>query len=89
MTIKIGIFGGTFNPPHSGHVRLATEAADKLGFEKVLIVPSCIPPHKMPGKLASGEHRLEMCRLAFNDERFEVSSIELDRGSRSYTVETL
>ncbi len=55
----------------------------------MLIVPSCIPPHKLPGKLASGEDRLEMCRLAFDDERFEVSSIELDRGSKSYTVETL
>ena len=54
-----------------------------------MIVPSCIPPHKLPGKLADGEDRLEMCRLAFNDKRFEVSSIELDRGSKSYTVETL
>lgn len=52
-------------------------------------MPSCIPPHKLPGKLAGGEHRLEMCRLAFTDKRFEVSSIELDRGNRSYTVETL
>ncbi|MBR5562187.1 MAG: bis(5'-nucleosyl)-tetraphosphatase (symmetrical) YqeK [Clostridia bacterium] len=55
----------------------------------MLIIPSCIPPHKLPGKLASGEDRLNMCRLAFEDERFEVSSIELDRGSKSYTVETL
>lgn len=55
----------------------------------MLIIPSCIPPHKLPGKLASGEDRLNMCRLAFEDERFEISSIELDRGSKSYTVETL
>lgn len=55
----------------------------------MLIVPSCIPPHKIPGKLASGEDRLEMCRIAFEGSLFEVSSIELDRGSRSYTVETL
>ena len=55
----------------------------------MLIVPSCIPPHKIPGKLASGEDRLEMCRLAFDDDIFEISSIELERGSRSYTVETL
>lgn len=55
----------------------------------MLIIPSCIPPHKLPGKLASGEDRLNMCRLAFDDERFEISSIELDRGSKSYTVETL
>ena len=55
----------------------------------MLIIPSCIPPHKLPGKLASGEDRLNMCRLAFDDERFEISSIELDRGNKSYTVETL
>lgn len=59
-------------------------------MDKVLIVPSCIPPHKLPGKLADGKARLEMCRIAFSrDSRFEISSIELDRGSRSYTVETL
>ena len=87
---EIGIFGGTFNPPHKGHTRLAREAVEKLGLDRMLIVPSCIPPHKIPGKLASGEDRLEMCRLAFcKDSRFEVSSIELDRGSKSYTVETL
>ncbi len=85
----IGVFGGTFNPPHTGHVRLAKEAAEKIGAEKILIIPSCIPPHKMPGKLAGGDERMEMCRLAFEDEIFEVSSIELDRGNKSYTVETL
>ncbi len=90
IPIKIGVFGGTFNPPHAGHVRLIKAAADRIGMEKVLIIPSCIPPHKMPGKLASGENRMEMCRLAFGgDSRFEISSTELDRGSKSYTVETL
>ena len=59
-------------------------------MDRVLIVPSCIPPHKMPGKLAGGEERMEMCRIAFGgDSRFEISSMELDRGSKSYTVETL
>lgn len=52
-------------------------------------MPSCIPPHKIPGKLASGNDRLEMCRLAFGESIFEISSMELDRGSKSYTVETL
>ena len=71
-------------------MRLANEAMRILGLDKMLIVPSCIPPHKIPGKLAGGDERLEMCRLAFGaDSRFEVSSIELDRGSKSYTVETL
>ena len=87
--IKIGIFGGTFNPPHLGHVRLVNEAADRISADKVMIIPSCIPPHKMAGKLASGKERMEMCRLAFAGERFEISSIELDRGDKSYTVETL
>lgn len=86
---RIAVFGGTFNPPHTGHVRLANEAADIIGADKVIIIPSCIPPHKMPGKLASGGERMEMCRLAFCGERFEISSIELDRGDKSYTVETL
>ncbi len=87
--MKIGIFGGTFNPPHKGHTRLAREAARELGLDRMLIMPSCIPPHKIPGKLASGDNRLEMCRLAFEDSFFEISSMELDRGSKSYTVETL
>ncbi len=71
-------------------MRLARAAADKIGLDKVLIVPSCLPPHKIPGKLAKGGERIEMCRIAFSqDSRFKVSSIELDRGDKSYTVETL
>ena len=88
--MKIGVFGGTFNPPHNGHVRLAKAAADQLKLDKLLVIPSCIPPHKIAAKLADGHERLEMCRLAFGcDPRFEVSPMELERGSRSYTVETL
>ncbi len=56
----------------------------------MIIMPSCIPPHKIAGSLASGEDRLEMCRIAFGkDSRFEISSLELERGDKSYTVETL
>ena len=88
--MKIGVFGGTFNPPHNGHVRLAKAAADELKLDKLLVIPSCIPPHKIAAKLADGQERLEMCRLAFGcDPRFEVSPMELERGSWSYTVETL
>lgn len=88
--MKIGVFGGTFNPPHNGHVRLAKAAADELKLDKLLVIPSCIPPHKIAAKLADGQERLEMCRLAFGcDPRFEVSPMELERGSRSYAVETL
>lgn len=88
--MKIGVFGGTFNPPHNGHIRLAKAAADELKLDKLLVIPSCIPPHKIAAKLADGQERLEMCRLAFGcDPRFEVSPMELERGSMSYTVETL
>lgn len=88
--MKIGVFGGTFNPPHNGHIQLAKAAADELKLDKLLVIPSCIPPHKIAAKLADGQERLEMCRLAFGcDPRFEVSPMELERGSRSYTVETL
>ncbi len=59
-------------------------------MDRVIVVPSCIPPHKSTCKLADGEDRMQMCRMAFcDDSRFEVSSIELDRGNKSYTVETL
>lgn len=88
--MKIGIFGGTFNPPHNGHVRLARAALEELGLDKLLIIPSCIPPHKIAAKLAGGEDRLEMCRIAFGDDpRVEVSALELERKGRSYTVDTL
>jgi nicotinate-nucleotide adenylyltransferase len=87
---KLGVFGGAFNPPHKGHVRLARDFADRLSLSKVMVVPSFIPPHKSPAGLASSEDRLEMCRLAFcGDERFTVSSMEIDRGGKSYTYDTL
>ncbi len=87
--MKIGVFGGSFNPPHKGHLRLAAESAKAAGLDKVIIIPSCIPPHKSSGALVSAEDRLNMCRLAFDSPLFEVSSIELDRGDKSYTYDTL
>ncbi len=87
--MKIGIFGGSFNPPHNGHLHLATSQAKQLGLGKVLIVPCFIPPHKQSGDLADSKHRLNMCKLAFPSPLFEVSSIEIDREKTSYTVETL
>lgn len=86
---KTGIFGGTFNPPHLGHKRLAEIAADSLSLDRVIIIPDCIPPHKEASSLASPEKRLEMCKATFKDPRFEISSAEIERGSKSYTVETL
>ncbi|MEI6577844.1 MAG: nicotinate-nucleotide adenylyltransferase [Eubacteriales bacterium] len=87
---RLGIFGGAFNPPHKGHVRLARDFADRLSLSNVTVIPSFIPPHKIADDLASGEDRLEMCRLAFcDDTRFTVSSMEIDRGGKSYTYDTL
>ncbi len=87
---KIGMFGGAFNPPHKGHVRLARDFADKLSLSKVIVVPSFIPPHKSAAALVGAQDRLAMCRLAFGeDDRFVVSSMEIDRGGKSYTYDTL
>ncbi len=87
--MKTGVFGGSFNPPHKGHTALAQRVAEKLGLDRIIVIPSCIPPHKSAGSLASAGDRLNMCRLAFDSQLFEVSSIELDRGDKSYTVDTL
>lgn len=87
--MKIGILGGTFNPPHKGHLRLAREAAEAAGLEKVIIMPDNIPPHKSSGSLVSAEDRLNMCRIAFDDPLFEISTLELERGNKSYTYDTL
>lgn len=87
--MKIGVFGGTFNPPHYGHIRLAERAAEELCLDKVIIIPSCIPPHKAAGSPTGGEERLEMCRLAFEGPLYEISDMEIRRGDRSYTVDTL
>ena len=87
---RLGVFGGAFNPPHKGHVRLARDFADRLSLSKVLVIPSFIPPHKSSADLANGEDRLAMCRLAFcDDTRFTISSMEIDRGGKSYTYDTL
>lgn len=87
--MKTGVFGGTFNPPHKGHTRLATEFANKLGLDRVLIIPDKAPVHKSARDLESDFDRLNMCRLAFSDGRFEISGIETERDTDSYTVYTL
>ncbi len=88
--MRLGIFGGTFNPPHLGHLRLITEMTDKMKLDRVLIIPASVPPHKQAPNLASGEDRLEMCRLNFDsDSRFIVCDTELRRVGKSYTYDTL
>lgn len=81
--------GGTFDPIHLGHVTAASAAIDCAQLDRVIFVPSASPPHR-PAAVAPAEQRLVMCRLAIEGEqRFEVSDLEVQRGGRSYTVDTL
>lgn len=87
---RIGILGGTFDPPHIGHLWLATLAADELGLSRVLLVPAAHPPHKRAGSISHAADRVLMTRLAIaNDPRLDVSLVELEREGPSYTVDTL
>jgi nicotinate-nucleotide adenylyltransferase len=86
----IGVLGGTFNPPHMGHLVMAQEALDQLDLERVVFLPVAVPPHKEAREDPGGDARVELCRLAVaGDERLAVSTLEVDRGGASYTVDTL
>lgn len=88
--MNIGIFGGTFNPPHIGHLIVAERVREELGLGKVLFIPSAISPHKQHLDLADPAIRMEMVQLALlGHEFFEPSPIELERSGVSYTVDTL
>ncbi|MBQ3470913.1 MAG: nicotinate (nicotinamide) nucleotide adenylyltransferase [Clostridia bacterium] len=88
--MKTGIFGGAFNPVHNGHLHLVKNYVDLLGLDRVLLIPTSVPPHKTADGLIAGEHRINMLRLATEgDDRFEVSDIEFRRGGNSYTYDTL
>jgi nicotinate-nucleotide adenylyltransferase len=88
--VRIGILGGTFNPPHLGHLVCAQEAYIQLELDRVILIPAREPPHKPVEDEPGPEHRLELCRLAVHgDPRFDVSEIELNREGPSYTVDTL
>lgn len=88
---KIGVFGGTFNPPHAGHLLAAEEVKKALGLDRILFVPDAWPPHKaMPEGSPAPEQRLEMVRAAVKGlDIAEVSDMELRRGGKSYTADTL
>ena len=88
MQNNIGILGGTFNPPHNGHIHLADIMLDELRLDKLLIIPDFQPPHKGDVSV-SAEDRLNMCRLAFDNPKIEVSDIEIKRGGKSYTIDTV
>ena len=88
--MRIGILGGTFNPPHLGHLVAAQEAHGELDLDQVLLIPAATPPHKPVEDEPGARHRLELCRLAVGDDhRFSVSEIELQRDGPSFTVDTL
>ena len=88
--MKLGILGGTFNPIHTAHLRVAEEIGEDLGLEKVYLIPSGMPPHKPQGHLADFSHRLEMARLACQPSPLlEVWDIEGKRPGLSYSIETL
>ena len=88
---RVGIYGGTFNPPHIGHIRAAEYALSSLNLNRLLMIPSCISPHKvLPAESASPEQRLTMLQIATASiPGIEVSDLELRRGNISYTWETV
>jgi len=88
--MKIGLFGGTFNPIHNGHLKIARKVLDDFGLTKVIFIPSGNPPHKNKKDLTDASHRLKMLELAISGERnFEVSDIEIKRSGMSYTLDTI
>ena len=87
---RIGIYGGTFSPPHNGHVAAARAFMEQMWLDFLYVIPTALPPHKDPEINIDPVHRLEMCRRAFAGvEGVYVSDMEIRRGGRSYTVDTL
>lgn len=88
--MRLGVFGGTFDPPHVGHLLAAVDAVEALTLDRLLFVPAAQQPLKVGCESAAPEHRLAMARLlAGDDPRFGVDPIEIDRAGLSYTVDTL
>ena len=87
---RVGIYGGTFNPPHNGHVGAAEAFCRGALLDELIIMPDFLPPHKEIDKAVSADERLKMCELAFSHiEKARVSDMEIRRGGRSYTSVTL
>ncbi len=90
MPGRIGVFGGTFDPPHLGHMILATEAFSQLGLERLYWVLTPTPPHKLEQPISELQHRLAMVRLELAPEpAFELSRVDLDRPGPHFTLDTL
>ena len=88
--MKLGILGGTFNPPHIGHLIVAESVRDQLKLDKILFVPSYSPPHKLYSQVALPTQRYEMVEIALEKNRnFSASDIEIAREGKSYTIDTI
>lgn len=88
--MRIGIYGGTFNPIHNGHVNILKGFHNKLNLDKIIIIPTANPPHKKSPNLATAKHRIKMCELALTDLCYcEISDMEIKRQGKSYTIDTL
>lgn len=88
--MNIGIYGGTFNPPHIGHLITAESVKETVRFDRILFIPSYITPHKNEGEEHLSHHRFEMIKLAVkNNPSFQVSDIEISKNEISYTITTL
>jgi nicotinate-nucleotide adenylyltransferase len=90
MAQGIGLYGGSFNPIHNGHLIVARAVAERLQLDRVILLPSARPPHKVDHKLLDANHRAEMVRLAITGEPlFEFSDYDLTRDGPSYTIDTV
>ncbi len=88
--MRLGIFGGSFDPVHFGHLRLAVCCRDQCALDRVWFLPAAVPPHKLEGPRTGDGERVDMLELALAEyEGFEVCRLELERGGVSYTVDTL
>jgi len=88
--VRLGILGGSFDPPHVGHLLAASDAVEALGLDRLIFVPAGISPFKTHTPPADGAHRLAMLELMVKgDSRFGVDSLEIDRSGLSYTVDTV
>jgi len=88
--MRFGLFGGTFNPVHQGHLRAAVEVREGFELEEIFLIPAALPPHKIPGEVADAGDRLHMLKLALEDTAgLSVSDVELKRSGPSYTIDTV
>jgi nicotinate-nucleotide adenylyltransferase len=88
--MQIGLFGGTFNPVHLGHLRAAVEVKEGFELDEVFLIPAALPPHKMPGGVAAAADRLQMLDWASEDvSGLIISNVELNRSGPSYTIDTV